>query len=583
MIEKVNGFKCKIIPGYDGHDQSPENLLKVAQSIGFPVMIKSALGGGGKGMSIVHDPSAFVEQLESCKRISQSSFGSDRVLIEKYVDPVKHIEVQIMGDDSGNVIHIYERDCSIQRRYQKIIEETPSNLPLEVLEEIRLAATLIGKEVGYRNAGTVEFIVDLNTLDFYFLEVNTRLQVEHPISEMITGLDFVKMQIKIAEGYTISEIVKTPIERRGHAIECRLYGEDALNEFYPSSGPILWFKPPHSSLSRNDTHLKTGMEISIHYDPMLAKIVTYAHHREEAILKMKQALKDMVLLGPIHHNRAFLLHLLDHETFQSRKYHTKFIESWMKTDGYRTWLHNLWHSSMKEHVYAAFLLDWMKRHREFNKNWRHIKPGFRNNSLNSAQVQTWTMMQEIRPFIVTYEFKKKCKTLGTVEYHFQMKLNEKDTQESSLEALILYISQDGTSYIDLDHPISPRGSIRYQLGTKHVQVDVCQDKDDFMTYYTSEGGKDLKFRKVDRLEGKRNKDEGIDDGTVLSHINGKIISVKAKQGAQVKKGDVLIVIESMKMESKIVAKEDGTMEQVHAKEGQLTKEGELLLKINVCK
>lgn len=247
IAKRYDDFYCKPIPGYYGDRQDVDFLVMKCKEIGFPLILKSSMGGGGKGMTIINNPNNLREEIESCKRISQSYFGSDHVLIEKYFSNVKHIEIQIIGDHYGNIIHMYDRDCSIQRRHQKIIEESPSYfIDNDLRNKISRSAVIIGKELKYFNAGTVEFILDMEDKSFYFLEVNTRLQVEHPITEMITGIDIVEKQIKIAEGYSLDEIQlkQQDIKIKGHAIECRVYCEDPYNNFKPSSGNILWWKSP---------------------------------------------------------------------------------------------------------------------------------------------------------------------------------------------------------------------------------------------------------------------------------------------------------------------------------------------------
>lgn len=577
----IHGFNCRLIPGYDGRDSSITELCNQAKSIGFPVMIKSSMGGGGKGMVIVYKEDDLYAQIESCKRISLSSFGSDHVLIEKYLNPVKHIEVQILGDSLGNVRHLYERDCSLQRRYQKIIEETPSSLPKEVLDKITSSATLIAKEVGYVNAGTVEFIVDMKTFNFYFLEVNTRLQVEHPITEMITGIDIVEAQLRIAEGHHIDYCLPKNIERNGHAIECRLYCEDPLKEFYPSSGQILWFEGPPETQIRIDTHMKTGFEVSVHYDPMIAKLISFGRDRKEAIQKMTRSLIGTTIIGNIHHNKSFLLMMLGHEKFLDRSYHTKFIEEDSATELYRVWQNDQWNQNRMEQGIAAFLLDWMLRNHTFGKQWKHIKPGFRNHSSLIDNSQKWVSKKDGRDISISYKFAKEEKHLGYCDYHFNVlysegnQTNPNDSQTST-HYVVLSLPRDKSSIAD-DHPISPRGFLTYNIGDEKYQVKVCQEYSNPRAFYTSAHGQDFLFMKLDRLAGKKATNETTNEGVYKSHINGKIVRIPIKVGDHVKKGDVIMIMESMKMETKILALVDGVVKDIHTSESSLTKEGDLLV------
>ncbi|GIV34451.1 MAG: hypothetical protein KatS3mg031_1986 [Chitinophagales bacterium] len=285
-----------VVPGYDGEDQSMETLRKEAKKIGFPVLLKASAGGGGKGMRIVREEKTLEKDIEGAKREALSAFGDDTLLIEKYFDSARHIEFQILGDKHGQVIHLFERECSIQRRYQKIIEESPSPVMTDALREKMAAAALkAAQAIKYDNAGTVEFIVD-DKLHFYFLEVNTRLQVEHPVTEMVTGLDLVKLQIEVAQGLPLP-LSQNDVKQNGHAVECRLYAEDPYNHFLPATGKVLAYLPDESGCTRYDSGVENGSVIDIHYDPMIAKVITWGNTRSDAIRKMKHALRRDRLAG----------------------------------------------------------------------------------------------------------------------------------------------------------------------------------------------------------------------------------------------------------------------------------------------
>lgn len=312
-----------LIPGYHGTDQDGKTLLSEAKKIGFPVLIKATAGGGGKGMRIVHQEKDFLELLESAKSEAKKSFDNDFVLIEKYLTKPRHIEVQVMSDTHGNHLHFFERECSIQRRYQKIIEETPSPaLTTELREEICQTAVKIAKGINYRGAGTLEFILDENN-KFYFLEMNTRLQVEHPITEMITGADLVRLQIEVALGNKI-ELKQSDITSQGHSIECRIYAENPDKNFMPTSGTIEYIGSSNLDNIRIETGYVDGNEVNVNYDPMIAKLVVKSTTRDQAINKMNLLLNDCPFLG-IKTNREYLKRVLKNDAFIKGDIDTNFV------------------------------------------------------------------------------------------------------------------------------------------------------------------------------------------------------------------------------------------------------------------
>ena len=294
-------------------------------SISYPVLVKADAGGGGKGMRQVESAGDLAEAVSAAQREAQSAFGDDRVFIEKYIPRARHIEIQILADTHGNLFHLFERECSVQRRYQKIIEETPSPLlDAAMRERMTDAALAAARAVNYTNAGTVEFIVDTNTRDFYFLEMNTRLQVEHPVTEMVTGIDLVQEQIRIAagEGLTFSQ---SEINSHGHAIECRIYAEDPASDFLPAAGPVLNFVTPQGPGIRLDTGVASGDRVTVYYDPLMAKLVVHAATREAALRKMGVALSEVNILG-LTTNISFLQDVIADSEFQRGEYTTALIE-----------------------------------------------------------------------------------------------------------------------------------------------------------------------------------------------------------------------------------------------------------------
>lgn len=319
-IEKLG---LPLIPGYHGDNQDPEYLKSEAQKIGYPVLIKASAGGGGKGMRIVHAEKDFLEALDSAKSEAMKSFSNDIVLIEKFITKPRHIEVQLMSDTHGNHFHFFERECSIQRRYQKIIEETPApGMKDDLRQNICAAAVKIAEGVDYRGAGTLEFILDENN-NFYFLEMNTRLQVEHPISEMITGHDLVRHQINVALGEKLNFSQKE-ITSQGHAIECRIYAENPDNNFLPTTGKIKNIGESILTDIRVETGYLNSNDVNVNYDPMIAKIVVRGATREIAINKMNKALNDYPFLG-IKTNRDYLKRVLNSENFIKGNIDTNFV------------------------------------------------------------------------------------------------------------------------------------------------------------------------------------------------------------------------------------------------------------------
>ena len=317
-----------VIPGYHGPKQDNATLIKEGKKIGFPLLVKATAGGGGKGMRIVYSEDVLEQSIESAKRESKSAFGDDSVFLEKYLDKPRHIEFQILADEHGNTVHLFERECSVQRRHQKIVEETPSPVMTKTLrEKMGKAAVAAAKAVGYTNAGTVEFMVDAN-LNFYFMEMNTRLQVEHPITETTTGIDLAKWQLRIANGEKLT-LKQNDIFQRGHAIECRIYAEDPANGFLPSTGVLEKVEGPTGPNIRDDTGIYTGMEVTPYYDPLLAKLVVYSENRNESINKMIWALSRYVVLG-VTTNIAFLKEVLAHEEFKKGNITTHFIDDYFK-------------------------------------------------------------------------------------------------------------------------------------------------------------------------------------------------------------------------------------------------------------
>jgi acetyl-CoA carboxylase biotin carboxylase subunit len=316
-----------VVPGYQGEDQSAERLLLEAGRIGYPVLVKAAAGGGGKGMRVVFEPATLLSAIESARREALKAFGDESVFLERYIVNPRHIEFQVFGDQHGNVVHLFERECSIQRRHQKVLEESPSvALTPELRARMGEVAVAAAKAVGYTNAGTVELIFD-PAGHFYFLEMNTRLQVEHPVTELVTGIDLVRLQLKVAAGEPLP-FIQSQLSQRGHAIEVRVYAENPADNFLPATGTVLALEEPMGPGIRVDSSLYAGMEIPVHYDPMLAKLIVWGADREEAISRMDQALARYVVLG-VTNNLEFLRDVVRHPAFREGQTYTSFIGQYL--------------------------------------------------------------------------------------------------------------------------------------------------------------------------------------------------------------------------------------------------------------
>ena len=528
--------KVPVVPGYQGSDQSVERLTKEAIKIGFPVLLKATAGGGGKGMRIVHDAQGVEKAIQAAKRESMSAFGDDELIIEKYIASGRHIEFQIFGDQHGNAIHILERECSIQRRYQKVIEESPSPIMSEELRaKMGAAAVNAAKALSYDNAGTVEFIYDDKTGDFYFLEVNTRLQVEHPVTEEVTGLDLVQMQIESAQGLPLS-VTQADITSSGYAIEARLYAEDAANDFLPVTGTIQRFEYPDVEGLRVETAIRSGSEISIFYDPMIAKIIVHDSTRAAAHRKMQYVLRNLVCQG-MTTNQDFLLHILENKDFQAGLYDTHFIKN--KLD-----LHAIAQKNEASKILAgiaATLHGWNQREQK-RTILKAIPSGWRNN-FNDAQFEDYQFgEQEMK---VQYRYNK-----GSFEF---------------------YIGEQ-------TYPVKLVGaddaSIRAEIEGMQYQFNITKSGADYFVHNENIGSIALAHK--DRFPVKEAEKVA---GGYNAPMPSQIIKVLVKEGDAVKSGDGLVIISSMKMENTIEAAEDGVVEEIYAAEGSNVEAGFLLLKM----
>lgn len=347
----VKSYNIPMVPGVDNAITDVSEAKKVAEEIGFPILIKASAGGGGKGMRIVENSAEFESQMDRAVSEAISAFGDGAVFIEKYIGSPRHIEIQVLADEHGNVLHLFERECSIQRRHQKVVEEAPSAvLTPELRRKIGESACDVARACNYVGAGTVEFLVDEN-LNYYFLEMNTRLQVEHPVTELITGIDLVKEQVKIARGEVLS-FGQEDLKIHGHALEIRVYAEDPANNFLPDIGRLTGYRKPEGPGIRVDDGFEEGMEIPIYYDPMIAKLIVHAEDRTAAIEKMKRAIQDYEISG-VATTLSFCEFVMNHEAFRSGRFDTHFVGRYFTPEV-------LNHSEPNEEEAVALMAVWLR-------------------------------------------------------------------------------------------------------------------------------------------------------------------------------------------------------------------------------
>lgn len=512
-----------VIPGYDGSDQDPSVLAEQATKIGFPVLLKPSAGGGGKGMKLVRKQGELSDAIASAAREGQSAFGDGTLLVEKYIDSPRHVEIQILGDSHGDLIHLNERECSIQRRHQKIIEETPSPaLDAELRKAMGEAAITCGKAIGYQNAGTVEFILAPDR-SFYFLEVNTRLQVEHPITECVTGLDLVEEQILIAQGEPL-RLSQAQVRVEGAALEVRLYAEDPAAGFLPQSGRVVdWHLPPADGL-RVDSGVETGSEVSIHYDPMLAKIITSGDNRTLALQRMRRALRSLSAQGVVT-NRDFLLRVLDHPEFIAGNFDTHFIDQHMQEalgeapD----------ETAERRAVVVATLAAQQQRELE-----RTIVPTVPSGWRNNFHTPQWAEY-EVGERVHRVDYRHLGENLFTVS-----------TGEEEWEVRI----------ISWDAPVI---TLELEGHRTAARVTVSGDQ----TYVHAN---ELDAALISRPRFP-DRSLAVPAGGCVAPMPGKIVEIRVSEGDTVEAGQVLLIMEAMKMEHSVTAPQDGTVEQVSVDAG----------------
>lgn len=531
-----------VIPGYSGQDQQTDLLLSEARRIGFPLLVKASAGGGGKGMVIVREESGLAVAISRAQREALAAFGDNRLILERYFDQARHIEFQIFGDRHGHAIHLFERECSLQRRYQKILEESPSPALTESQrQQMGEAAVTAAKAIGYDNAGTVEFIA-MPDGSFYFLEVNTRLQVEHPVTEMITGLDLVREQIQVAEGRPLSW-QQADLQQNGYALELRLYAEDTAAGYLPSSGTVVDWKAPELEGFRCDTGVQSGSVIGSDYDPMIAKLIAHAADRTEAFRKMEWALENLVCLG-LTTNQTFLQRLVLHPDVQAGEYHTHFLD---QNPGLASGIalsemaarQIAGALSLREHLIQAAQRQQLKN---LPSGWRNV-PG-------PSPKHTWIVQGQ------------------SIDVPYR----------PIPGGIRVSLSEAGASAVQTIDVLQQGGDVNHL----RIQMDGLQNNWHFAE--NGQGSVWVSMPGQGPIEVTRPlrfpiAEAELSSGGYLAPIPAEVSGILVEEGQAVKEGDPLVILYSMKMEHTISAEQDGIIAAVHVQTGDRVEAGAVLIQL----
>ncbi len=516
-----------VVPGVAGTGLDAPALARAARAIGFPLLVKASAGGGGKGMRVVRDAAALADAIAAARREALGAFGDDTLLVERYVDRPRHVEIQIFGDTHGTVVHLFERECSIQRRYQKVIEEAPSPaVDAALRQRMGAAAVAAATAIGYVGAGTVEFVLAPDG-QFYFLEVNTRLQVEHPVTEMVTALDLVRLQIEVAEGRPLP-FGQRDVRLDGHAIEARLYAEDPARDFLPASGTVLLWETPDLPGVRWEAGVVAGTDVGIHYDPMLAKVIAHGPTREDAIARLASALSRLGIAG-VTTNRPLLLAVLRHPAFATGELDTHFIERHLPPDA-RLPVADV--AADRVHAIVAALHGHETRRRAGGPVPASIPSGWRNTP--------W------RPQRVGLRI-----GADTVEVSYAAQPGGRFVVEAAgvTSSVLLHGRDPDALTVEIDGVRR-----RFTVATA----------DDRIAVHSTLGTTELTL--LPRLPAARRADVA---GGCVAPMTGIVRAVKVGAGDRVTKGQVLLVLEAMKMEHELAAQADGVVREVRVEVGQM--------------
>jgi propionyl-CoA carboxylase alpha chain len=526
-----------VLPGRALDDATPEALARAAATIGFPVLVKAAGGGGGRGMRIVRDPAALPDAVASARREAGAAFANDRVFLERWVEAPRHVEIQVLGDAHGHLVHLFERECSIQRRHQKIVEEAPAPAVDAALRRRMTAAALAAaRAIGYASAGTVEFLVDAEG-DFYFLEVNTRIQVEHAVTEAVTGVDLVREQIRAAEGHALG-VTQDALALRGHAIEARVYAEDPANGFLPTGGRLLDWCAPEGAGLRIDSGVEAGTEIAVAFDPMIAKVIAHAPTRREAARQLAAALERLVAPGVVT-NREFLVNVLRHPAFLGGDTTTDFVERHRPAPG------RALTDDDARHAALAAALAAQTRERADARVLRTIASGWRNNPSARQDRRYRTAGRDVA---VGYRRERDgsfaC-TLDGVAARARIVGGELPRIELEIDgvrrAFRVTVGPVGAVFVQDAH-----GELRLQERPRFPEPDAIE----------------------------------VIAGGYAAPMPGKVLDVRVGAGDAVRKGQLLLTLETMKMEHRVTASSDGVVAEVRVASGQQVAAGQVLLVID---
>ena len=531
-VMKDAGIPC--VPGEEIENKNDRELLISAETIGFPLMIKAAAGGGGRGMRLVNNITELQKNCEIARSEAENAFGSSEIIFEKAIIDPRHVEIQIMADNFGNVISLGERDCSVQRRHQKIIEESPSPaVDDDLRKNMGEVACAAAKEINYSGAGTVEFLLDENK-NFYFLEMNTRLQVEHPVTELVTDLDLVEMQLKVADGQALG-VTQEDIELHGHAMEVRLYAEDPSNNFMPSTGKIEVWSPDSSSDTRYDNGIVEGQTISPFYDPMIAKVISKGKDREEAITKLRQSLLKTALFG-IKNNRDFLISILSSAAFKSSEVNTSFLEN-NKFDASAISLKEV----EKAIIGAVIFIDL-----EAQEN-KMVSLGL------EPELKGWSNIKNLK-------------------YPIALKIAE--------EVISIELAFKGLTSFD----VLNNGTV-YKVAYKNDIIMI--DGNEYPVFFSEVKNNTLFINisefsfKAERVTSSLISHEIEDQGNVLAPMHGVIKEIFVSNGNKVEKGQIIFILEAMKMQHEVSATGTGLVSEVNVNKGDQVEAEQQLLNIEM--
>jgi geranyl-CoA carboxylase alpha subunit len=526
------------VPGYEGEDQSTKAFTSAAAKVGFPVMVKAAAGGGGRGMRLVERANDLAAALKLARSEAENAFGNGDLILEKAIVRPRHVEIQVFADTHGNVIHLGERDCSVQRRHQKVIEEAPSPIMTPALRErMGAAAVEAARAVSYVGAGTVEFLLD-EAAQFYFLEMNTRLQVEHPVTEMVTGLDLAALQLRVARGERLG-LTQQEVAFDGHAIEVRLYAEDPANGFLPSTGTVHLFRTPSGEGVRIDAGVETGGAVSPFYDPMIAKVIAHGRNREEARQRLVAALVSTAVFGP-RTNRDFLIDALSRPSFVAGEATTAFIDEVFGEAGFQP-------AAPEMGLYAAAAV------------LQHAAALSRAaaEALDvSSSLHEWTSAGHLET-IIEYEIDGARRTF------FVHSLGEH-----------VYSVRSGIETVEIAIRILDVETARLTIGGQTVDVIY---RDDGRTIWLAVGGRSLELANLAAFVPSREAAAG--HGMLLAPMHGRLLEVCVAEGGLVKKGDRLAILEAMKMQHELTAGIDGRVLRIAVSPGSQIAVRDLILEI----